>query len=79
MDRQKIIREWPRVNNTLVSKDSMHGGSINSMCREQKFPIIEFTDFTGTRYAANCILTACAFLKETGQYKQEQLIPVIWH
>lgn len=63
----------------LVNTNSEHGGSINSLAMEGKIEEVEFTAFDGIKRKANSILTACDFLKGIGQYKENQMIPVIWH
>jgi len=68
-----------RNNNILVNTSEQHNGSINSLCMEGKLIPVEFTAYDGIRRKANCMLTACDWLKANGQYKEEQTKLVIWH
>lgn len=79
MTKLEIYLKDCAARGILTNTNSEHGGSINSLAMEGTLKPIRFTAFDGKRRMANSILTACDFLKALGQYKESQMIPVIWH
>ena len=70
-----------RKNDIIMSTCANHGGSINDLCMtgHAAFKVVEFTAFDGVRRKANCLLTAEDFLHSIGQYRPDQMIPVVYH